>query len=297
MEYSTAQIVITEFKNGSLGKVDPYSIENQIMNKYSSFFWTKCSTFQDILNLQIEFLQGKIFATPYYAEPIYKETSLKSDILVEINKRGFITMDSQNGNDENSYDSEQHSDICGHGYLTGLMDKNLTNQFIKNFFKQFSDTYYIIKNDNICCSKDIVVDFKHVHCGYCVFYNKNRVLNFFDDLILDKMNDPNFKFGNLIEKCSECLEHVNIVKFDGCGRQEATVIPIGCFKIENCDFTCLDFCDRFDVPNNINSFHGYPQLTNILIEKCDSIEIICRKTGVSTIMEDIHYILKAINPM
>lgn len=63
-------------------------------------------TFSELTSVNIAFLEGKLSRSPYYCEPVYKHGSYALD-LIQLNRFGFYTMDSQPAG------SEQRSYICG----------------------------------------------------------------------------------------------------------------------------------------------------------------------------------------
>ena len=121
--------VITKFNDKTLGRVIQNSKEDKILCSYTLGIWQQyCNTFEDLIELQIDFLKGDRYCTIYHIGPIYDDTKKKSDVLIKINQKGFITTNSQTGCGEND-DSSEYTDKCGNGYLTGFMDKKYISTF------------------------------------------------------------------------------------------------------------------------------------------------------------------------
>lgn len=77
------------------------------------------SSFADLTDANIAFLEGKLARSPYYCEPVYtldhpdaKHASYAHD-LIELNRLGFYTMDSQPGVGVGMGSPTQRSYMCG----------------------------------------------------------------------------------------------------------------------------------------------------------------------------------------
>jgi hypothetical protein len=93
-----------------------------------------CKTAEDVQNAMILFLKGEISGHPNHPAPLYNDCKgTFQENLIEINRLGFITEDSQPGH-YNSYEPENTSPY-GRGYINGYLPLKLFSKFYNEMIK------------------------------------------------------------------------------------------------------------------------------------------------------------------
>ena len=90
--------------------------------------WAACESFTDLRDVNIRFLKGEIYDTPYHLGPICKETTTILQNIIRLNERGFITTGSQP-----SY--EEDGQILQRSYIQGFINMKKIFSLV-NFVKQ-----------------------------------------------------------------------------------------------------------------------------------------------------------------
>jgi hypothetical protein len=120
---------------------------NDLINKFGhdnpDIVYQNVSSFQDLQETNIAFLNGKIKRTPYHLAPIDKETIPLIDKLVKINKYGFLSTCGQPVEiTRGKYIKKQWTDYfgnkCGNwfydcqqkSYITGIMESDYVDKLI-----------------------------------------------------------------------------------------------------------------------------------------------------------------------
>lgn len=93
-------------------------------------FWAPAKTYQDMVDLNVKFLQGKIVATPYHWGPTMGN-------LVEINRAGFITTEGQPHIMEEGLFS----------YVQGFLPKTRAREFIEFMSKRKEVALFVAEMD------------------------------------------------------------------------------------------------------------------------------------------------------
>lgn len=75
-----------------------------------NYKWGFAKSFEDFSKLNIEFLEGKHYTTPWHGGPIEDETFIVLSEMKELNKLGFITATSQPGEIGNGYTQNAYVD-------------------------------------------------------------------------------------------------------------------------------------------------------------------------------------------
>ena len=94
-------------------------------------------SFPELINTNIGFLKGEIYATPYHGAPIDRETLPLLQSLIEINKFGFISTGGQPA-------------VCEYYYKSPLLESQVdfSNQVIAKLFTEYPDGYYFADEQN-----------------------------------------------------------------------------------------------------------------------------------------------------
>jgi hypothetical protein len=117
------------------------------------FVWKSITSYQDLVDVNVAFLNGKLSRTPYHSGPIDKETVPLLKKLIKINKMGFVSIEGQpavcsykNITTKNIfgkeigkmfYDEEQKS------YSVGILPLKYLAP-LRAFLSKRKDVYYLI---------------------------------------------------------------------------------------------------------------------------------------------------------
>jgi methylenetetrahydrofolate reductase (NADPH) len=92
-----------EFPNGrwgdsrspAFGELDAYGIRLKGSSEQNRKLWGDPRSIQDISDLFVSYIQGKLESLPWSDQPITKEADVIKDNLVALNRRGLLTINSQ----------------------------------------------------------------------------------------------------------------------------------------------------------------------------------------------------------
>lgn len=92
-----------EFPNGrwgdsrspAFGELDAYGIGLKGTNEQNIKLWGSPKSVRDIANLFVRYMEGKLDSLPWSEQPITAEADVLKDNLVNLNKRGLLTINSQ----------------------------------------------------------------------------------------------------------------------------------------------------------------------------------------------------------
>ena len=121
------------------------------------------SNYQDLINLNIDFIEGKINWTPYNQKP-YEPGQLKED-LIETNRLGFLTLGGQSAVDTSIEEKKL--------FLDGYLKPDLVRNFIK-YLKQFKKIEYYIE---FLSTKEIKTNIRNWHNAYNFKENQSLYYN------------------------------------------------------------------------------------------------------------------------
>lgn len=88
-----------------------------------NYRWGLAKTFEDFSKLNIEFLEGKHYTTPWHGGPIEDETFTVLNEMKELNRLGFLTASSQPGEIGNGYTQN--------AYVEGLVSIDVAKKLAK----------------------------------------------------------------------------------------------------------------------------------------------------------------------
>lgn len=117
--------------------------------------WKKAKTFKEAQKLIIDFLEGECRETPWHFDTIDEETIPLVESLININKKGFITLSGQPGTclgktdikTGEKYTEEQR------GYIEGFIKNEKVKKFIDNLEKTGKVIVYAERLDAIYLSE------------------------------------------------------------------------------------------------------------------------------------------------
>ena len=108
----------------------------------------KISTFQELIDTNVQFLEGKIHHTPYHYGPVDDETLPMIADLVKLNKLGCITITSQPAVNETYYKNQKWLQLQQKSFLEGYMPISVLCpfiQFMSTYDQEYSYKIYTIK--------------------------------------------------------------------------------------------------------------------------------------------------------
>lgn len=150
-----------EFPNGrwgdsrspAFGELDAYDVGLKGTNEQNIKLWGKPETLRDVANLFIRYLEGKLKTLPWSESPITSEALAIQSELVDLNRRGFLTITSQpsvNGVKSNHPIhgwGPQGGYVYQKAYVELLVSPQLIKELIGRIEKNPNITYYAVTQD------------------------------------------------------------------------------------------------------------------------------------------------------
>lgn len=141
----------TDSRSPAFGELDAYGVGLKGTNEQNIKLWGQPKSIQDLSELFIRFIEGKLDRLPWSDAPITAESDAIKDNLIDLNKRGFLTINSQpavNG-------AKSSHPVYGWGpnngfvyqkaYLELLVPPNLIDELISRIEKNPDFTYHSVK--------------------------------------------------------------------------------------------------------------------------------------------------------
>jgi methylenetetrahydrofolate reductase (NADPH) len=147
-----------EFPNGrwgdsrspAFGELDAYGIGLKGTNENNRKLWNDPLSIKDVADLFVRYMEGKLEALPWSEQPITIEADVIKDDLVNLNRRGLLTINSQP-----AVDGAKSSDpVYGWGprngfvyqkaYLEVLISPELISELITRIERDEELTYYAV---------------------------------------------------------------------------------------------------------------------------------------------------------
>lgn len=124
--------------DSSIKKASQTQRDTQKEYKYAYDIFMHAETYQDLLDLNMAFLDGKVHFTPFHCGPIETETQVLRIKLLEINANGFMSVEGQpcvkpTQPTQPTPDTRQPTDEGQLSYIIGFMQKEKFSKF-KTFF-------------------------------------------------------------------------------------------------------------------------------------------------------------------
>lgn len=151
-----------EFPNGrwgdsrspAFGELDAYDIGLKGTNDQYIKLWGKPETLTDVANIFIRFLEGKLQTLPWSESPITSESETIRPELIDLNRRGMLTITSQpsvNGV-KSSHPVHGWGPKGGYvyqkAYVELLVEPHIVEELIARIEKEPNMTYYAVKKEN-----------------------------------------------------------------------------------------------------------------------------------------------------
>lgn len=150
-----------EFPNGrwgdsrspAFGELDAYGIGLTGTNEANRNKWGEPVSVKDIANLFVRYLNNEVDTLPWSEAPLTSESNSIKDKLVELNQKGFLTINSQPGVDgvKSSHPVHGWGPSNGYvyqkGYLELLVAPEVMPEVISRIEKDANLTYYAVTKD------------------------------------------------------------------------------------------------------------------------------------------------------
>jgi methylenetetrahydrofolate reductase (NADPH) len=147
-----------EFPNGrwgdsrspAFGELDAYGIGLKGSNDLNRKLWGNPQSIQDISDLFVKYIQGKLESLPWSEQPITKEADVIKDYLVDLNRRGLLTINSQPAVDsiKSSHPvygwGPRNGYVFQKAYLEVLVSPELIAELITRIERNEDITYYAV---------------------------------------------------------------------------------------------------------------------------------------------------------
>ena len=152
-----------EFPNGrwgdsrspAYGELDSYGIGLKGTNEQNRELWGSPKTIRDVANLFASYMQGKVESLPWSESPISSEADVLTNDLINLNKRGLLTINSQPPVDG----ARSNHPVYGWGprngyvyqkaYLEVLISPEVISELIGRIESKSDITYYAVNNQGI----------------------------------------------------------------------------------------------------------------------------------------------------
>jgi len=149
-----------EFPNGrwgdsrspAFGSLDAYGIGLKGTNEHNRKLWGEPKTVQDISDLFVGYMSGKVQTLPWSEAPISSEADVLRQDLIDLNSRGLLTINSQPAVDGvKSTDSvygwgPRNGYVYQKAYLEVLISPSLISTLIDRMDSDADITYYAVNN-------------------------------------------------------------------------------------------------------------------------------------------------------
>ena len=150
-----------EFPNGrwgdsrspAFGELDAYDIGLKGTNEQNIKLWGTPRTIQDMADIFISFLNGKLKSLPWSESPITSEAEAIKAELIDLNRRGLLTITSQPSVDGLKSSHPVHGwgpkggYVYQKAYLELLISPELIDQLIDRIEQNSNMTYYAVTKD------------------------------------------------------------------------------------------------------------------------------------------------------
>lgn len=150
-----------EFPNGrwgdsrspAFGELDAYDIGLKGTNDQNIKLWGKPETLRDVANIFIRFLEGNLQSLPWSESPITTESEVIRPELIDLNRRGMLTITSQPSVNGVKSAHPVHGwgpkggYVYQKAYVELLVAPYLINDLITRIEKDVNMTYYAVTKD------------------------------------------------------------------------------------------------------------------------------------------------------
>lgn len=141
----------TDSRSPAFGELDAYGVGLKGTNEQNIKLWGQPKSIHDLSEIFISFLSGKLDRLPWSDSPITAEADAIKDHLVELTRRGFLTINSQPAiNGIKSSDSvygwgPKNGFVYQKAYLELLVPSYLIDELISRIEKNDDLTYHAIQ--------------------------------------------------------------------------------------------------------------------------------------------------------
>jgi methylenetetrahydrofolate reductase (NADPH) len=141
----------TDSRSPAFGELDAYGVGLKGTNEQNIKLWGQPKSIQDLSEIFISFLSGKLDRLPWSDSPITAEADAIKDHLIELTRRGFLTINSQPAiNGIKSSDpvygwGPKNGFVYQKAYLELLVPSYLIDELISRIEKNDDLTYHAIQ--------------------------------------------------------------------------------------------------------------------------------------------------------
>lgn len=149
-----------EFPNGrwgdsrspAFGELDAYGVGLKGTNEQNRKIWGEPSTIQDVADLFVRYMSGKVESLPWSESSISSEANVLTSGLIDLNSRGLLTINSQPAVDgvKSSHPDygwgPKNGYVYQKAYLEVLVSPELIDTVISRMDKDDDVTYYAVNN-------------------------------------------------------------------------------------------------------------------------------------------------------
>ncbi|OOQ85972.1 Methylenetetrahydrofolate reductase 1 [Penicillium brasilianum] len=143
----------TDSRSPAFGEVDAYGVRLKGTNEQNIKLWGEPKSIKDLSEIFVRFLEGKLDRLPWSDSPISAEANDIKDLLVDLNRRGFLTINSQpavNGvkSSHPIYGwGPKNGFVYQKAYLELLVPPSLIDELVARIDKNNDLTYHAIRKN------------------------------------------------------------------------------------------------------------------------------------------------------
>ncbi|EPS28159.1 hypothetical protein PDE_03105 [Penicillium oxalicum 114-2] len=143
----------TDSRSPAFGEVDAYGVRLKGTNEQNIKLWGEPKSVKDLSDIFIRFLEGKLDRLPWSDSPISPEANDIKDLLIDLNRRGFLTINSQpavNGvkSSHPIYGwGPKNGFVYQKAYLELLVPPSLIDELISRIERNDDLTYHAIRKN------------------------------------------------------------------------------------------------------------------------------------------------------
>lgn len=152
-----------EFPNGrwgdsrspAFGELDSYGVGLKGTNEHNRKLWGEPKNVKDISDLFVDYINGKVESLPWSEAPVGAETDAIKEDLIELNERGFLTINSQPAIDGKKSSDPVHGwgprngYVYQKAYLELLVNPHLIDTLVERMEADPDVTYYAVNNSGV----------------------------------------------------------------------------------------------------------------------------------------------------
>ena len=150
-----------EFPNGrwgdarspAFGELDAYGIGLKGSNEHYVKIWGEPKNWRDVADVFVKYVEGKVESLPWSDAPISNETNVLRDNLIELNRKGLLTINSQPAVDgaKSSHPAygwgPRNGYVYQKAYLEVLVPPHIIETLVERMESNDDITYYAVNQE------------------------------------------------------------------------------------------------------------------------------------------------------